>query len=144
MRSGFHRVWAAMLAVMVVAGCAVVASAGPAAAGGKSGSASVPSSLTLVVLDSPDGLPHHGGQVTFAVSTTVTDRPFVKLDCYQDGAYVYWSSVGLFPDYPWTQNFTLNSNYWTGGAADCVATLFYSAGHNKFPTLATLPFRVEA
>ena len=53
------------------------------------------------VLDHPDG---PGGrrrpgvnfneQVTFSVSTTVTDRPMVRLYCYQNGAEVYWSSAG--------------------------------------------------
>jgi hypothetical protein len=99
----------------------------------------------MVPVNADDPAVNHGDQVTFTVSTTVTDRPMVKLYCYQAGAEVYWASAGFFPDYPWpwARDFTLRSDYWTGGAADCTATLYYSAGHNKFPTLATTSFHVE-
>ncbi|KRB48322.1 hypothetical protein ASD90_08760 [Terrabacter sp. Root181] len=99
----------------------------------------------MVPVNVDDPVVNYGDQVTFTVSTTVTDRPMVKLYCYQDGTEVYWSSAGFFPDYPWpwARDFTLRSDYWTGGAADCTATLYYSAGHNKFPTLATTSFHVE-
>jgi len=100
----------------------------------------------MVPVDPADTVVNYGDEVTFTVSTTVTDRPMVKLYCYQDGTEVDWSSAGFFPDYPWpwARNFTLRSDYWTGGAADCTATLYYSAGHNKFPVLATTSFHVEA
>ncbi len=59
---------------------------------------------------------------------------------------MFAGTAGFYPDYPWpsTQIFPLKSDYWTGGSADCVATEYYAAGHNKFPTLATLRFTVQA
>ncbi len=135
------RVLLATLTAMSLAALGVAVAGNPASARGPGKGTST---LTAVPLASPDGLEHYDGQVTFKVSTTVTTKPFVKLDCYQDGAHVYWSSAGFFPDYPWqwAQDFTLTSGYWTGGAADCTATLYYSAGHGKFPTLATTSFHV--
>ena len=136
------RVLLATLAAIGLATLAVVGGATPA--GAAHGAVKGSSTVTAVPLNTADGLAHYGGQVTFKISTTVTTKPFVKLDCYQNGAYVYWSSAGFFPDYPWqwAQNFTLTSSYWTSGAADCIATLYYSAGNGKFPTLATTSFHV--
>jgi hypothetical protein len=38
---------------------------------------------------------------------------------------------------------TLQSQMWTGGAADCTATLYYTSG-KRIEVLATLPFHVDA
>jgi hypothetical protein len=104
------------------------------------------SSLSLVLLNSTDGVPHWGQQVTFKVSTTATAKPFVRLYCYQNGVRVLWGSAGFYPGYPWpwAQNFTLASSYWTGGAADCSAELYYNIDGKRFRTLATLGFHVYA
>jgi hypothetical protein len=67
----------------------------------------------------------------------------VSLTCSQGGALVYSMTAGFFPDYPWTTTYTLKSNAWTGGAADCTATLYYITGNGKEPVLATLPIHVE-
>jgi hypothetical protein len=117
--------------------------ASAAGRGGKSSSGS--SSLALVVLNSSDGLPHHGGQVTFKVSTTATTQPNVSLDCYQNGALVYGAVAGFYPSYPWPwdQIFTLSSPSWTGGAANCTAALYYFSGR-KTVTLTTLNFQAYA
>jgi len=116
----------------------------PALAGKPSGSSG--STFKLVVLDSTDGVAHYGKQVTFEVSTTATDKPMVKLDCYQGTTYVYWSSAGFYADYPWpwARNFTLNSSYWTGGAADCIAELYYTKDGRRFTTLSKINFHAEA
>src|SRR5437879_195804 len=53
--------------------------------GGKGHVQSTNSSLSLVLLNSTDGVPHWGQQVTFAVSTTATTEPNVSLMCYQHG-----------------------------------------------------------
>jgi hypothetical protein len=103
------------------------------------------SSLTLILMDSTDGLPHHGQSVTFSVSTTATAQPFVRLNCYQNGAWVYTSTVGYFPSYPWDQFFTLTSGNWTSGAANCTATLESISNKTLRETnLATLTFPVYA
>ena len=85
------------------------------------------SSLTVVLLNSTDGLPHYGQQVTFTVATTVTTRPYVKLDCYQNQVWVYDQWAGFYADFPWAwlQTFPLSNSTWTSGAADCTATLYY-------------------
>ena len=115
-----------------------------AAKGGRTSSTG--SSLSLVLLNSTDGSAHYGQQVTFKVSTTATDQPFVELDCYQSGDWVYWASAGFFPSYPWqwAQDFTLRSDHWTGGAAQCSARLYYVAGNGRTRTLATLDFDAAA
>ena len=102
------------------------------------------SSLTLVLLDSTD-VPHYGQQVTFDVSTSATSRPYVQLSCYQGETLVAAGSAGFYDDYPWPweRNFTLSSNSWTGGAADCVTDLTYWNGR-RWITLTSLSFHVYA
>ncbi len=111
----------------------------------KSGSTSGTSSLSLVLLNSTDGLPHWGQNVTFNVSTTATNEPYVSLDCYQNGVLVYGAMAGFFPSYPWpgSQIFPLSSPSWTSGAASCTATLYYVNGRKNI-TLTKLNFQVYA
>jgi|SRR5438477_2398378 len=99
--------------------------------------------IALVLLNSTDGFPHRGQQVTFTVSTTATTEPHVSLQCSQGGVVVYSAATGYYPGYlwPWTQTMTLTSSAWTGGDADCVASLYYFSA-TKVVTLATLPFHV--
>lgn len=135
---------AAVLVVVAAFALAPAALAGKPSkprAGGGGGS----SSLTLVLLNSTDGLPHWGQQVTFNVSTTATTKPLVKLQCFQGGTLVYTSSAGFYPGYPWpwAQTFTLASAAWTGGAASCTASLYYYNGR-RYSTLKTLNFSVAA
>jgi len=113
-----------------------------AAAHSGGGHKSVPSgSLSLVLLNSTDGLAHWDHQVTFNVSTTATTEPHVSLKCSQNGVVVYSAQSGFYASYPWpwTQVMTLSSSAWTGGSAECVATLYYFSGANSV-TLATLSF----
>jgi len=135
-----------LIAVALVAVVAIVA--GPATAGGRGGGKGKPSgggssSLSLVLLNSTDGLALHGQDVTFDVSTTATDRPFVSLNCDQDGVWVYSASAGFFPDYPWSTAFTL-SNDWFTSAGDCKARLYMTKDGSRSTTLATLDFHVYA
>jgi hypothetical protein len=101
-------------------------------------------SLSLVLLDSTDGLAHYGQRVTFTASTTATDRPFVRLDCYQGSTWVSTASIGLFADYPWDKFFILRSTGWTGGAADCTATMYKTTDGSRLTNLATYRFHVYA
>jgi hypothetical protein len=111
----------------------------PGGSGGTSGGAS----LSLVVLDSTDGLPHWSNHITFNVSTTAT-QPYVTVDCYQNGVWVLSGTRGFYPDYLWGQTFALNSSGWTGGAADCNARLFTVSSRGSQTTLATTSFHVYA
>jgi hypothetical protein len=136
----------AMILALVLALLAPVAFASKGGGKGNPGGGGSGSSFTLVLLDSSDGLPHYGQQVTFDVSTTATTKPFVRVYCYQNGVRVYWASAGFYPGYPWpwAQNFTLSSSYWTGGPADCTADLYYTPNGRRFITLETLGFHVDA
>jgi hypothetical protein len=141
----------AVLALALVPAAGLAAKGGNGASqggGGKPGGGGGSSSLTLVVVSSPynDGLPHYGGTVTFDVSTTATAKPTVKVECNQGGVVVYRASAGFYPEYPWqwARNFSLGSGAWTGGAADCVATMYYVSSNGRTNTLATLPFQVLA
>lgn len=133
---------AAIFTSLVVLGVGGTAYAGN---GGKS------SSLSLVVVSTASATtaatsgPHYGDTVTFDVSTSETDRPFVGVACSQNGTPVFGQSAGFFTDYPWPsqQSFTLWSQYWTGGAADCTATLYYFDG-KRLRDLASLRFPVAA
>jgi hypothetical protein len=120
--------------------------AGGSGGGGKGGKpTSGSSSLTLVTLNSTDGLPHWGQQITFNVSTTATTEPHVNVSCSQNGAVVYGAATGYYASYPWpwTQTMTLSSQTWTGGAADCTAVLQAYSG-TSVTTLTTLGFHVDA
>ena len=118
----------------------------PALAGGRNSS-----SITLVMVsgasvsaDTSSG-PSYGSQVTFAVSTTATDRPYVTLNCYQNGQWLLSGQAGFYAAYPSGQNFTLASSSWTGGAGTCTATLGeLNADGTKFRALASTTFDVSA
>jgi hypothetical protein len=142
-----RRSQAAALASLALGAVALIGASGPAMAAKGSGHTSGGTgSISLVLLNSSDNLAHYGGQVTFDVSTTATDKPSVKLTCYQGGVSVYRASAGFYPDYPWkwAQTFTLASSVWTGGAADCTADLYYVNSKGAFTTLTTLSFPVYA
>src|SRR5262249_8007044 len=97
-------------------------------------------SVTLVLLNSLDGLAHYGETVRFDVSTTSTDQPWVGLKCYQDLSPVGESWEGYFPGSLSDGNFDLDSPTWTSGAADCTATLT----NPQWEFLASTTFHVYA
>jgi hypothetical protein len=115
--------------------------------GGGSTSGGTGSSLTLVMVQdlNGNGLPNWGDTVTFNISTTSTAALYVALTCNQNGSLVYSTVAGFYPTYPWpwTQHMTLSSQWWTGGAADCSAQLYYSTGKQTI-TLAWLYFTAGA
>jgi hypothetical protein len=129
------------LLVLAVAGAAQAGNGKPAPGGGGGSSLS----LKMVSDVNGNGLPNYGDTVTFSVSTTATTEPHVSLACYQNGTQVYSAVTGYYASYPWlwTQNMPLWSSNWTGGAADCTATLYYFSGR-KTITLTTLGFHVDA
>jgi hypothetical protein len=112
---------------LALAPVALGAKGGGAAKGGGSGKGgsggTSGGSISLVVLNSTDGLAHWNGEVTFNVSTTATSEPWVELVCYQSGTSVYRAWDGYFERSLTTRDFWLSSSGWTGGAADCTAWL---------------------
>lgn len=95
------------------------------AAGGKGGSTG--SSISLVLLTDAaraSSGPSFGEQVTFTVSTSRTQYPWVQNRCWQGDKLVYEQWHGFFVGYKFGQVFTLGPTpSWSGGAATCVARL---------------------
>jgi len=131
------------LAFLSLAGTQALAAAHGGGGGGKKPSPGT-GTIVLVTLDSIDGVAHWGQRVTFDVATTATTQPHVNVTCSQSGVVVYGTTTGYYADYPWpwTQVMTLASLDWSGGAADCVATLWYASGA-KMVTLTTLAFHAS-
>jgi hypothetical protein len=137
----------ALIIVILVSGLLaipVLAAKGGGGGGAKPGGGGSGGTISLVMVDPADTTVNHGDHVTFSVATTATDRPFVKVNCYQNGVWVYAASAGFFPDYPWSRNFILAADSWPGGAASCTATLYSSKDGIRTTTLATLNFAVAA
>ena len=138
----------ALIIVILVFGLFAVpvlaAKGGGHGGGGKGGDSSSTLTLRMVNDQNQDGAPNWNDQVTFDVSTTATDKPWVRLDCYQSGTWVSTSTAGFFEAYPWEPNFTLASGGWTSGAGDCTATLYMVTSNGRSRTLATLDFHVDA
>lgn len=114
---------------------------------GGGGSATSSGSLALVMVNdlNGDGSPDWSDTITWSISTSDTTTPYVSVSCYQNGTNVYNTSAGFFADYPWpwTVNMTLRSSVWTGGAADCTATLYYPSG-TKTVIVTTVSFAAGA
>jgi hypothetical protein len=133
--------YVAMITALVLAVLAPVALAARGGNGGKpsSGSSDPNATIELVpVTTSTDGLVHVGQKVTFKVFTTATQYPWVTVDCYSpSGAWVYHASNGIFPT-SLGQDFTLASNSWMSGEADCTAWLQNWDSYSKRGTITNL------
>jgi hypothetical protein len=131
-------------AILVIGALVLAMPAAYAAKGGAGRISGGSSSLSVVmVTDANADGPSYHDTVTFKLSTSAT-RPYVQLNCTQGGTLVLAGSVGFFADYPWSQDFVLASNAWTGGAADCKATLYTTKDGSHINTLASLSFHVNA
>ncbi len=127
--------------ILTFAAMSLLLAASPALAGKPNSS----SSIRLVMLSASASGPHWGDKVTFAVSTNASDRPYVLLNCYQNGVWLYAAQAGFYASYPFSQVFTLSSTAWTGGAADCKARVGkLNAYGTKFTELASTSFHVYA
>ena len=135
-----HRI--ALLTVLVAMLVVIPSALAKGRPGGTDASSTL--SLKMVYDQNANGAPNWNDQVSFNVSTSATDKPWVKLNCYQAGVWVSTSSAGFFAAYPWPPNFTLSSGGWTGGAGDCTATLYMVTSNGRSKNLATLSFRVDA
>lgn len=139
----------ALLVVGLAAGTTFAAKPSGGAGGhhGGGGTTGGSGTLTLAMVPGGDangnGAPNWGDTITFTVSTTATTEPHVNVTCSQNGAVVYGASTGYYASYPWpwTQNMTLSSQMWTGGAASCTAVLQAYSG-TSVTTLGTLNFQV--
>ena len=83
-----------------------------AAQGGKGGTSSIDVRMVSAGIAAADAAgPSHGDTVTFDVKTDVTNRPYVLLNCYQSGDWVYAAQAGFWASYPGGQNFTLDGGF---------------------------------
>ena len=106
--------------------------------GGKANENQAAASLTLVmVADANADGPNWGDSVRFDVSTSATTEPHVSLSCSQNGVVVLGAQTPT--PFPWT----LATDSWQGGAADCTARLYY-IDVTKVIVLASTSFTVGA
>lgn len=126
-----------LLVFGLIAGTAMAAPGGKGGGGGKTPGGTIQHFL----LDGDDAVANHMERVAFDVATTATDRPFVGVRCWQEGAFVLDGYTGYFPTYMFEPWVTLDSSYWTAGqAASCTARLFYYDRRGNQKVLATLDF----
>jgi hypothetical protein len=114
--------------IAVLAAIGVLALAGTATAGKGGAPAKSESSISLVVVGTAafaaaSTSAHYGDQVTFDISTSETPYPYVNLKCFQNGAMVGQAWEGFYAGALADRMFTLWSPQWSGGPADCTATL---------------------
>jgi apolipoprotein N-acyltransferase len=84
----------------------------------------------------------YGSQVTFNVSTTATSFPWVEVLCWQGKTLVYAQTMGFFSSFYTAPVYQLGPTpSWSGGAANCTATLF-SYENAKRRDLASTAFNV--
>ena len=126
----------ALIAVPVLAG-------GGGHGGGKPIGSDARGTISVVPMDSTDGLAHYGQRVTFDLYTTATDSPFVQVRCSQAGTLVYQDTQGYFPNAIGDHWFRLGPTpLWQSGAADCTGHLVKHS-RNSLQQLASTAFQVE-
>lgn len=116
--------------------------------GGKTGTTTsytgTVSGPVMVVDNNANGVPNAGDTVTFKVTSTAP-YPFVRLICSQNGSQVLQETQGFYSGWLWGTSYYLGGMAWTGGAADCTATLYSQSATGAIgPTEATLSFAVGA
>jgi len=138
-----RKIVTSLLAAAAAASVAAVVVAPSAASAGGHRKPSGTSTINMRVVSGSDSVPNWDESITFDVTTTATDYPYVDVACRQNGTTVYGATTGYFASYPWpwTQTMTLFSYAWTSGGASCTATLYYFSGR-KTVTLTTLNFAV--
>jgi len=116
--------------------------AGPAIAGGK-GSSSIQLVRMNAGLAAASADPTFGEQVTFAVSTSRTDWPWVQNRCWQGRTLVYEEWHGFWTGYYRAAIYTLGPTpSWSGGSADCEGRLIRQSSGGNMQTLATTTYHV--
>ncbi len=131
----------ALLIVGLMAGTALAANGG-----GKPGSGGGTSISVQTVTDqNANGSPDWGDRVHFTLTTSNT-RPVVSLTCTQGGSVVYGDSRPYY--WPNIRDddgvFTLSSQSWTSGAAECRAAVQGTSKNGRVVTLGSLTFQVGA
>ena len=134
----------AVVLALVLVPAALAAKNGAASGHNGGGGTTGGSTLSLkMVTDTNSPGVSYGDTVTFIVSTSAS-YPSVELDCYQGSTLVYSHTAGFYPSYGWSTDYTLSGGMWTGGAANCTATLYHTTKNGTNATLATLSFPAGA
>jgi hypothetical protein len=138
----------------------LVLAATPALAGkggnGNSSNGGGSASGSTITLAGPQGAAptalKAGSQVTFNISTSATNQPWVSVACYQNGTAVYGQYWGYWSGYsPSGTNSTMAVNgvftlgptaLWGPGSASCTGTLYMFGSNGKQTDLATTTFTV--
>lgn len=133
-------VFGVLVLALVPAAFAGKGGGGSKPSGGGSGASGAALDLAIVTDTGSPGV-SYDDTITFNVTDPATSEPHVQLQCFQSGTMVYTAVTGYYAGYPWpwTQNFQLTSGAWTGGAANCVATLYHFTRKGT-ATDATLSF----
>ena len=137
----------AVLALALVPAAGLAAKGGNAGAQGGGGGKPVGGGSTgggisgpLMVTDTNTPGLSLGDRVTFNVSTTATASPWVNVNCYQGGTFVYGEWHGFFASYLYGQTYTLGpTRMWQSGGADCTADLVSKEG-NRDKILGSIGF----
>ena len=138
-----------MKKAMLLASLVALALAASAFAANGGGPVKSSSSISLVMVNSAGATPaaasspSYGDSVTFDVSTTATQYPYVNLLCYQNGVLVAEGWAGFFEGALGNRTFALYSPQWTGGEANCTAWLDMNS-HGRWKQLASTSFHVNA
>ena len=121
-----------------------IASIAAALALGAPAAQAAPPAKSSSSISLPAGVsPSWGDSIKFEVSTTVTDKPYVEVNCWQGGVLVGQGWAGYFADALGDGSFGLYSSTWTSGAADCTAWVEDYAG-GRWKKLASTSFHVDA
>jgi len=131
-----------LLVVGLIAGTAFAAKPASSGSNKHGGNGTGGTGSFNLVVTSADGLPHYNQHYTFNVTSTAT-YTFVRDDCSQNGTLVYTQYEGFYPGWLWGTDYVWWSAAWTGGAADCTATLYYTdSTMSTKTTIATKSFHV--
>lgn len=101
-------------------------------------------SLRMVEDSNQDGQPNWGDTITFDVSTSLSEKSFLSVACYQNGTNVYSVQKQYDSSNMSSANryMHLSSAKWASGPADCNASL-YDASGKSLKTLNSYNFHVN-
>ncbi len=134
----------ALVLALALVPAALAAKGGGGGKPGGSGGTGSSDNISLVLLNSTDGLPNFGQQVTFKITTTTT-QAYVDATCYQNAAVVYDEWHGMWPGAMFGNTFTLGpTQSWSGGDADCTARIVVWATNGRQNVLGSMTFHVYA
>jgi hypothetical protein len=133
-----------LVAVLALAPSALAGKGRPGGGGGNTTTTSPLFAVKMVYDQNGNVAPNWNDQITFGIAPGASLKPWVRLDCYQSGAWVSTATHGFFAAYPWPPNFTLASGGWQGGAGECTATLYEVTSNGRNRDLGKLSFHVDA